>query len=187
MQKLLLLDLDGTIREPLSGAKFINHPRDQKIIAGADKAISHYHKCGWLLLGISNQGGVAAGHKTLEDCILEQTYTLELFPEIHKIYFCPDYEGQQMGCVYRNHYNLLSPDGYSSFRKPGAGMLEYAVKTHEADQSWFIGDRPEDEQAAEAAGVDFLHAETWRNRFRPGMHSHEVTPHQLQFLEGIPL
>lgn len=38
--RLLLLDLDGTIHEPLSGEKFIQHPRDQRIIKGADKAIA---------------------------------------------------------------------------------------------------------------------------------------------------
>lgn len=56
--KLLLLDCDGTIREPRSGAKFIQRPEDQKIIAGADKAIAHYHQEGWILVGITNQGGV---------------------------------------------------------------------------------------------------------------------------------
>jgi hypothetical protein len=38
--KLLLVHLDGTIREPLSGEKFIQHPQDQKIIKGADKVIA---------------------------------------------------------------------------------------------------------------------------------------------------
>lgn len=66
-------------------------------------------------------------------------------------------------------------------------MLEYAITTHLASQTWYVGDRLEDEQAAEAVGVNFIRAEVWRDRFRPGMHSHEVTPHQLQFLEGIPL
>ncbi len=42
MTKLLLVDLDGTIRELLSGEKFIQYPQDQKIIKGADKAIAHY-------------------------------------------------------------------------------------------------------------------------------------------------
>ncbi|MBE9193571.1 hypothetical protein IQ230_25235 [Gloeocapsopsis crepidinum LEGE 06123] len=45
-EELLLLDCDGTIREPISGAKFIQHPEDQKIIAGAEQAIAHYHQEG---------------------------------------------------------------------------------------------------------------------------------------------
>lgn len=38
--KLLMVDLDGTIREPFSGEKFISCPTDQKIIDKADRAIA---------------------------------------------------------------------------------------------------------------------------------------------------
>jgi hypothetical protein len=46
MTKLLLVDLDGTIRESLSGEKFIQYPRSQRIIKGAS-AIAHYHREIW--------------------------------------------------------------------------------------------------------------------------------------------
>ena len=91
--KLLLVDCDGTIREPDSGEKFIQYPQDQRIIRGADKAIASYSPSEWTIVGITNQGGVAAGHKSLSDCCNEQRYTLELFPQISAIYFCPDYNG----------------------------------------------------------------------------------------------
>lgn len=68
-KKLLLTDCDGTLRESASGEKFIHNPRDQQIINGADKAIAYYHFKGWLIIGISNQAGVNAGHKSLEDVI----------------------------------------------------------------------------------------------------------------------
>lgn len=90
--KLLMLDLD-TVRKPKSGGKFIGHPQDQQIIEGADKAIAHYHREGYIIVGISNQGRVAAGHKNFSDCFLEQRYTLNLFPQISEICFCPDFEG----------------------------------------------------------------------------------------------
>ncbi|NES71608.1 MAG: HAD hydrolase-like protein, partial [Okeania sp. SIO2D1] len=40
-------------------------------------------------------------------------------------------------------------------------MLEYAIQTHDVDTSQilFVGDRPEDQQAAEAAGIKFFPAE----------------------------
>ncbi len=69
MTKLLLLDCDGTIREPLSEAKFIQQPRDQRIVEGADKAIAHYSSREWTIIGITNQGGVAARHKSIEACL----------------------------------------------------------------------------------------------------------------------
>ncbi len=90
--KILLVDCDGTIRQPKSGAKFIDKPTDQEPIPGAVEAIDHYHSEGWLIIGVTNQAGVAAKHKSLKDCVQEQQYTLRLFPQLEAIYFCPDYE-----------------------------------------------------------------------------------------------
>lgn len=42
MTKVLFLDLDGTTREPKSGATFINIPDDQRIIQGVETAIARY-------------------------------------------------------------------------------------------------------------------------------------------------
>jgi len=69
--KALLLDLDGTIRRPTSG-KFIEYPNDQEPIEGAIKAMEIYHQEGWTMIGITNQGGVAAGYKSLKSAIEEQ-------------------------------------------------------------------------------------------------------------------
>ena len=62
MMSLLLIDMDGTLREPLSGQQHFQHPKDQHIIAGAEIAIRAY-KDDWIIVGITNQGGVGAGHK----------------------------------------------------------------------------------------------------------------------------
>ena len=75
---LLLIDMDGTLREPLSGQQYFQHPKDQRIIEGAQIAIRAY-KDDWIIAGITNQGGVAAGHKSMQECITEQQYTLELY------------------------------------------------------------------------------------------------------------
>ncbi|YAF99498.1 MAG: hypothetical protein AB3A66_29745 (plasmid) [Nodularia sp. CChRGM 3473] len=69
MTKILFLDLDGTVRRTKSGKTFINTPLDQEIIPGVTEAISHYSD--HYLIGITNQGGVAAGKKSLEDAIAE--------------------------------------------------------------------------------------------------------------------
>ncbi len=71
---LLLIDMDGTLREPLSGQQHFQHPKDQRIIVGADIAIRAY-KDDWMIVGITNQGGVAAGHKSMQECINGQTQT----------------------------------------------------------------------------------------------------------------
>lgn len=57
MTKILFLDCDGTIREPIVG-QWIQPYDNQQIMAGADIAIAHYHNEGYTIIGISNQAGV---------------------------------------------------------------------------------------------------------------------------------
>lgn len=164
--KLLLLDLDGTVREPKSAAKFINEPEDQRLIVGVEEAVKRYSD--WLIVGITNQGGVAAGHKSLESAIAEQRVTIDLLPQLECIYFCPDFEGlQAIRCHYTDgNWRWLEREnhGFGGFRKPSSGMLNLAIDDciSRPKEVLMVGDRAEDEQAAAAAGVPFMWAETWR-------------------------
>ncbi|MBD1909399.1 MULTISPECIES: HAD-IIIA family hydrolase [unclassified Leptolyngbya] len=160
---LLLLDLDGTLREPLSGQRYFQHPRDQQIIAGVDIALQAYSDQ-WIMIGITNQGGVAAGHKSIQSCIEEQQYILELLPQLREVYFCPDFEGRKCFRVTRhNFYNHSKTHWSGQYRKPGAGMLNLAMVRHKHTPAgtWYVGDRPEDEAAARRAKVSFQWAEQW--------------------------
>lgn len=121
-KKLLLLDLDGTFRETISGAKFINEPYDQRLIEGVAQKLKSYAQT-YQIIGISNQAGAQAGYKSLENCIAEQCYTLELCPEMACIYFCPD-DGKK---CYRISLHEIHVEDWSSatdtnpwggFRKP---------------------------------------------------------------------
>lgn len=160
---LLMLDLDGTLREPRSGQRYFQHPQDQQIIAGVDMALRAYSE-EWIIVGITNQGGVAAGHKSIQSCIEEQQYTLEVFPQLKEIYLCPDFEGRKCFRVTRhNSHNHSKAQGSGQYRKPGAGMLNLAMArlNHTPENSWYVGDRPEDEAAALRARVKFQWAEEW--------------------------
>ena len=160
---LLLVDLDGTIRQSLSGQRYFQHSQDQQTILGADIALRSYSD-DWLIVGITNQGGVAAGYKTIQRCIEEQQYTLELFPQLKEIYFCPDFDGKKCFRVTRhNAYNHSKTKGPGHYRKPGAGMLHLAMARHKhiPQNTWYVGDRSEDEAAARRAGVQFQWAEDW--------------------------
>lgn len=173
--KILFLDLDGTVREPISGAKFINDPSDQRLIDGVEDAIKHYAKSDWLIIGITNQCGVAAGHKSIKAAIKKQEITLSLIPQMRAIYFCPDFEGRECWRVFR-HFSfkgeMLSENVSDRisveqpFRKPGAGMIQIACETElvHINGAWMIGDRPEDEQCAAAAHINFMWADVWRDR-----------------------
>jgi len=176
MAKIIFFDLDGTLRQTKSGATFINDPADQQPIEGTQKALSYYQEKGFLLIGITNQGGVAAGHKSLQSAIEEQRITLELFPELSEIFFCPNW-GESCYQLSRGNQPLefsapLSGDGTAiSCRKPGHGMLLTATRPlAELKDCWMIGDRPEDQQCAEAAGVKFVWASVMHAKFAgPGM------------------
>lgn len=200
MTKLLMVDLDGTVRETASGKTFIEEPHDQKIIEGADKALSHYHSKGWVIVGITNQGGVAAGHKSLGAAIEEQRETLEMLPQISAILFCPDFEGNECWWIRPGHPNYAFHKDSNwehlkgTYRKPKTGMLDMAIALSNygtianRPDYWYVGDRPEDSQAAQAAGVNFCDAEVWRSRFLPGLHEYrEATPELVEFLEGVKL
>lgn len=159
--KLLMLDLDGTVRRPKSGAAFINDPKDQEIIPEAAAAIAFYVEQGWTLVGITNQGGVLYEHKTIGDCIEEQQYTLALCPALQTIYYCPD-EGQTLMSVGEDPAPRKTRQEKARFRKPDPGMLDHALFKWDATISLYVGDREEDRQAAANAGVKFLtHTEWW--------------------------
>ena len=61
----------------------------------------------------------------------------------------------------------VESDKYFSFRKPGIGMIQYCLSLYGSDagKSWMVGDRPGDEKAAETAGINFIAADVWRDKF----------------------
>jgi len=169
MADILFCDVDGTLTGTLSGATFKSHPRDVLVLPGVENALACYGKEGYLMVGISNEGGVGAGHKKLEAAFEEKQYTCLLLPQLEAIYFCPDFAGQVLCRADRNTAIEIKIESgkYSSFRKPGAGMIEYCLSLYGGDvgKCWMVGDRPEDEKAAETAGINFIAADVWRAKF----------------------
>jgi len=182
--KLMILDLDGTLRETASGETFINEPADQQPMLGASEALAYYGK-GFVCVGATNQGGCAAidpatgkPRKSIENMIQEQQITLKLFPQLECIYACPDFEGEvcwkinRLGSVKLTRSISRESAKYDSFRKPGGGMAQIAIETfgEVGGETWMIGDRPEDKGCAETAKINFMWADIVRNKFIPGEH-----------------
>lgn len=185
--KLLILDKDGTLVRPASGEEFVQHPHDQELIPGVAEVVARHTADGWKMAIASNQGGVAAGYKTLDDAIAEMKYCLSLLSVPAKTaVFCPD-NGKTIEFVsnfynrkegkFCSHYRKYLGDIYSSnasfcgtFRKPSPGMINVLVKhccyEDERADVLFVGDRPEDGQAAANAGVKFMWAADWRGDAR---------------------
>ena len=158
----LCLDFDGTIRRSKSGKTFIKNAHDIDLMPNIENIIWHYRLAGWVILGISNQAGVAHGFKLPIEIENEMDATLNLFNQnpFHIVKFC--YHDGKGKIEPYNHRSLL--------RKPDIGML--AIMEAEAwnegfvidwDNSLFVGDRPEDEQCAKNAGIAFRHIDSFLN------------------------
>ena len=165
----LCLDFDGTIRRSKSGQTFIKNFQDIELMPNIEKLIWRYRNMGYLILGISNQAGVAHGFKLPMEIESEMDATLKLFKSnpFHMVKFC-FHDGKGNIEPY-NHRSLL--------RKPDIGML--ALMESEAwqngfvvdwDKSLFVGDRPEDEECAKRAGIEFKHIDKFLN----GVHEFSV-------------
>lgn len=162
MSKILFLDLDGTVRQTKSGATFINDPYDQELMPGVVEAITQYSD--WAIVGVTNQIGVEAHRKTLDDCIKEQMYTMQLLPQIQCINFCTTFNGSDGYRCYSYGDVINLPSG-RNYRKPSAGMLMQFIEDYHSlplEEILMVGDRAEDEQCAKNAGINFIWAEDWR-------------------------
>jgi D-glycero-D-manno-heptose 1,7-bisphosphate phosphatase len=179
MKKLIILDKDGTLVEPLSGSKFVQSPEDQRLLPGVMSAIQCHREQRHILVIASNQGGVAAGHKSLGEAIKEMKYCLTLCEAlVEAAFFCPNYDVSsaclglpENDCCLSISEVLgweeslrINDTGY--FRKPGPGLLLFAMQQYDVSPQdcLMVGDRPEDEQAAQVAGVAFQWAVEWRGK-----------------------
>ncbi len=160
----LICDLDGTIRFNKDDPEgFINRWQDVKLYPGVERKLWEYRDNGYLVFGISNQGGVAFGYKDQPGVDAEIARTVELFGRnpFHVIKCCLHHEGGHIEPW--NHRSL--------FRKPDVGMLAaierecfdegYVV---DWDKSLMVGDRNEDAECARRAGVAFEWADTFFGR-----------------------
>jgi D-glycero-D-manno-heptose 1,7-bisphosphate phosphatase len=180
-KRLLLLDLDGTVRKPIEGEWVKGH--NQQLIPGVKCSIQKAKKTGWVPIGVTNQAGVHYGHKTLGECTKEQRYTMRL-AGLFAVFFCPDL-GTTCQLVYPKIFGMVPiandvlESEHQIFRKPSCGMLLAAVDyfaqhyypelvdgmlpmsanelvRQNSFEIVMVGDRTEDKEAAETGGINFL-------------------------------
>ncbi|SRR5579883_1116258 len=149
---LIIFDVDGTLVRPKSGKKFRENAADWEWLPGRKELIQELRRRGVRVAIASNQGGVAFGYMQEDDIRAE---LIRMAKEA----------GIPEGGVYvcYTHPNATIPHlrQLDHRRKPGPGMLQEAMLDFEAmeDQTLYVGDLPEDEAAAKAAGVSFLWAD----------------------------
>jgi D-glycero-D-manno-heptose 1,7-bisphosphate phosphatase len=148
MNKAVFLDRDGVINIDIKDYTY--RLEDFKIIDGVIEAMKIFSEKGYLLIVITNQGGIAKrlyGHQQVAvlhghlETILSKENIL-----LTDIYYCP-------------HHPVT---GNCICRKPDSLLLEKAIARYEIDPSlsYFIGDRERDVIAGEKAGVHTIMIET---------------------------
>lgn len=159
--RVLYLDLDGTVRKGFDElGRFVNKKEDVEIFSEALVQMRKYKLEGWRIVGITNQGGVATGqldYKDMKAAIIETNEQAErLFDKIMVCVHHPEAKEQEMAVCW--------------CRKPRIGNIVLAayelgktyLEYYPPHLSLFVGDRPEDKQCAENAGIPFMEAKDWR-------------------------
>jgi len=161
--RLLVLDLDGTVRHGYSElGRFVNEAKDVIVFPEAVTLMRAWKDAGGRILAVSNQGGVALGHvseRAVAEAVMEtHRQAGSLFDRIQVCMHHPDAKDPEMARCW--------------CRKPAPGLLiEGALDLARQHGEYypphlglFVGDRPEDEECARIAGFDFQWAAEWRAR-----------------------
>jgi D-glycero-D-manno-heptose 1,7-bisphosphate phosphatase len=138
--KAIFLDRDGVINKEKN---YLYKKEDFEFINGVFETCRYFQKLGYQLIVVTNQSGIARGYYQEEDFHSITQWMLEQFTnqgiKILDVFFCP--HGPKSSC---------------NCRKPKPGMLLDAKEKHNIDleNSWMIGDKEADVDAANAAGIE---------------------------------
>jgi D-glycero-D-manno-heptose 1,7-bisphosphate phosphatase len=145
MRKAVFIDRDGTLNNNRDHY-YIWKIEDFQLNPGVVETLLELKQRGYMLIVITNQGGVAKEEYTMDD--VEQLHDhlcLILEKEgivLDEIYTCP-------------HHNKIEA---CLCRKPLPLMIEKAIARYGIDpaQSWFVGDSDRDKEAGIASGLNTI-------------------------------
>lgn len=148
--KLYIFDVDGTLTTTASGETFRKNAADWKWLPGRREALARLDQQGAMLAIATNQGGVAFGLLNAQEIRAELA---SMADQAHITYVTM--------CFTHPKAKLPEYREDSPCRKPGPGMLLEIIESAGVpkEDTLYVGDRPEDEQAAKAAGVAFQWAD----------------------------
>jgi D-glycero-D-manno-heptose 1,7-bisphosphate phosphatase len=141
MKKALFLDRDGVINIDHG---YVGKIEDFEFVDGILDFIKSAQKKGYLPIVVTNQSGIGRGYYSLDDFkkltnwMLEQMQQVGIEIDRSHVFYCPH-----------------SPEAGCNCRKPMPGMLLEAKERFNIDMknSWMIGDKQSDIEAAKNAGV----------------------------------
>lgn len=146
MTKALFLDRDGIINIDHG---YVHKIEDFEFVEGIFELCQLAVAKGYDIFVITNQAGIARGLYTVADFNTLTSWMSEQFKKqgitIQEVFYCPHHPTKGI-----NEFKMSC-----QCRKPAPGMILQAQEKYTIDleQSIFIGDKPSDMQAAEAAGI----------------------------------
>ena len=142
--KAVIFDYDGTLRESLGDYDYPTKVSEIKVIPQMAKVIQDFKQKGYILLGASNQSGIAKGILSEEDAIA-------CFEETNRQL------GARLDFLYCSH---RIPPVSCYCRKPQAGMGVSFIEKYKLRPSdcIMVGDQTTDKTFAERCGFKFVYA-----------------------------
>lgn len=142
MKKAVFLDRDGVINRG-GDQYYICKPEQFVLNPGITEALYNWQQQGYMLIVISNQGGISRGRCQQEQVEATHAHMQSLLKEkgveLTEVYYCPHHDAEE-ACLCR---------------KPSGLMIEKALARFEIDpaKAVMIGDSARDVEAAKAAGI----------------------------------
>ncbi len=139
MLNIVFLDRDGIINKEKN---YVFKKEDFEFVEGIFSSCKHFQELGYGIIVITNQSGISRGYYSKKDfLVLTKWMTKEFFNNginILDIFFCPH-----------------GPNSICNCRKPKPGMFLEAEVKHNVDiaNSWMIGNKETDIEAAYEAGI----------------------------------
>jgi len=140
--KALILDYDDTLRYCHTEFGYPLRPDDVMLLPGRRERLIEYRQQGYLLLGVSNQSGVAKKRLSYNDAVACFERTNQLLGLDIDYVFCP--------------HNIPPVACYC--RKPQAGNGVVLIERHKLDPSQciFVGDQTSDATFAKRCGFQYI-------------------------------
>jgi len=154
--RLLILDLDGTVRTcTVPRQPCPNRRGEQALLPGVAAAIAAYQAAGVPVGFATNQGGIQMGFFTEADF-------LETLTELRELLAAQSVDAAAIEARWCRHASR----GRCGCRKPKPGMLFSLMSRFQVApaDTLFVGDRAPDRGAAQAAGCRFQWARTFNPR-----------------------
>jgi len=138
--KTIFLDRDGVINKEVN---YLFKIDDFHFIDGIFEACQIFNKLGYKIIIITNQSGISRGFYNESDFNILSKWMISEFErhnvKILDIFYCPHSFDSKCGC-----------------RKPKPGMFFKAKEKHSINMqnSWMIGDKETDIDAARSSGIN---------------------------------